>query len=236
MLKKFANFVGAYMLPYSNARVVAPPGRVTAGGGPNIIIATPRRSGTHVAIDLILNNIPAYRRRPLYVNLDPMLRNSDKYRDDIDALIAGSGQLVKTHFPFRNAGNDQYIDDIIRASTVILVHRDVESVIRSLRNWQANATRGNLVVAETEMLRQEYQDFWDYWQARADHVVDFGDLFHPEGIEGLLVRCGRDPACVEKIRTPPPKTARMRIYANKALTRLLGKHAPKIDTSIFTGQ
>ena len=61
------NWVGRRVLPYENARVVAPPGVPVTQDRPNIVVATPKRSGTHVLIDILLNNLPAYRRRPLYV-------------------------------------------------------------------------------------------------------------------------------------------------------------------------
>jgi hypothetical protein len=55
------HYISTHLLPFTNPRVVCPPGTVTAQGRPNIIVATPMRSGTHILSDMILNNIPAYQ-------------------------------------------------------------------------------------------------------------------------------------------------------------------------------
>ena len=52
-----SNFIGRTVLPFTNPRVVAPPGTPGHHGRPNLIVATPMRSGTHILIDLILNNL-----------------------------------------------------------------------------------------------------------------------------------------------------------------------------------
>lgn len=235
-MKRFTNLVGAHVLPYANERVIAPPARIQATGQRNVIVCTPRRSGTHLAIDVILNNLPEFRKRPLYANLDPMLRNPAAHRDRLPALKAGAGIVIKTHFPlFQNLREEtlRELDAVIEASVVVAVERNATDVARSLANWGAYETARNFKVGDGGEIEREFTDFWAFWRDRVDLVIQFTDLFKPEPVAQFLEVC-RGDTVTDTIRTPRRDAPRSEIYVNKALTRLLGRRAPRIDTTIFT--
>lgn len=229
-----ANFVGTHLVPFTNPRVVCPPGRVRMRGRPNIMVATPMRSGTHILIDLILNNLPDYRARPLYVDLDQCAKQGGPDLDLLGALGPQSGYVLKTHMPLNVP--DGMVDDprvmaLTDAACVITVHRDRDDVCRSLGRWHgvdqaaAEATYG-----------PEYDRFWQQWEGRDRIAVAFPDLFDPAAMQRLLTdiatRTGTTVA--PRYVAPPSGGSKAQIYATKLATRLLGRHAPRVDTTIHT--
>ncbi len=64
-----------------------------ANGTPHVVVAAQMRSGTHLLIDLILNNFPVYRESPLYLDLE-RYRLSDLETSRIPDL---RGLVIKTH-------------------------------------------------------------------------------------------------------------------------------------------
>jgi hypothetical protein len=229
-----ANFVGTHVLPFTNPRVVAPPGRVRPGGRPNLIVATPMRSGTHILIDLILNNLPAYRRRPLYVDLDQCMKQSRPGQDLVAPLTPDAGYVVKTHLPLKvpeGMGRDPRIEALIGAGHVVTVHRDRAEVCRSLARWHGiDPAR-----AEAEY-GPDYDRFWALWKGQPQTALAFADLFDDKHMRQVLAdlatATGTDPAA--RYRPPPSNAGKGRIYINKMMTRLAGRHAPRIDTTIHT--
>lgn len=85
----------ARVLPHNNRRCVAPPGELRPGSGKPVIVSSIMRSGTHLLIDLLLNNFPAYRRMPLYVDLDHALASGLTAAD----LLHGGCYVMKSHHP-----------------------------------------------------------------------------------------------------------------------------------------
>lgn len=229
-----ANFVGTHLLPFTNPRVVCPPGRVVAQGRRNIVVATPMRSGTHILIDLILNNLPAYRTRPLYVDLDQCRKQSAPGNDLIAAIPADAGYLLKTHMPLNVPEGmiaEPQVAALVDKGLVLTLRRPRAEVCRSLGRWHG------LDAAEAEArYGAQYDAFWQVWEGRGDIVLDFADLFDPARMQALLARIGAEtgtrPAAL--YRPPPSGQGRNRIYANKMLTRLLGRRARRIDTTIHT--
>lgn len=229
-----ANFVGMHLLPFTNPRVVCPPGRVTRQGRRNIVVATPMRSGTHILIDLILNNLPAYRSRPLYVDLDQCCKQSTPGNDLIGAIAPDAGYLLKTHMPLNvpdSMAADTRVEALLAGAVVLTLHRPRADVCRSLGRWH-----GLDMAAAEARYGAEYDRFWTFWEGREAIALGFADLFEPARMQSLLQRIGAAtgtrPAAV--YTAPPSGQSRNRIYANKMLTRLLGHHAPRIDTTIHT--
>ena len=83
------------LLPHNNHRCIAPPGIIGPAGGKSIIVPSLMRSGTHVLIDLLLNNVPGYRRAPLNVDLDHYLAG----KNSLDALNRCGSYVMKSHYP-----------------------------------------------------------------------------------------------------------------------------------------
>ncbi len=229
-----ANFVGTHLLPFTNPRVVCPPGRVQVRGRPNIMVATPMRSGTHILIDLILNNLPAYRARPLYVDLDQCAKQGRPDNDLLGALTPRSGYLLKTHMPLNVPETmvaDPRVETLVAEACVITLRRDRADVCRSLGRWH----RIDMAAAEARF-GPEYDRFWDLWEGRDRIAVEFTDLFDPKTMRRLLADLADRTGCqvAPRYLPPPSGASKGRIYAGKMMTRLAGRHAPRVDTTIHT--
>lgn len=232
--KSLANFVGTHLLPFTNPRVVCPPGVVRPTGRPNLIVATPMRSGTHILIDLILNNLPAYRTRPLYVDLDQCVKQSRQGHDLLAQVTPDAGHVIKTHVPLNvpdSMGTDPKITTLLTQGLVVTVDRDRADVCQSLARWHNIA----LDAAEAEYGRQ-YDQFWAFWSERPRTALSFEDLFVAEKMRPVLadLAAASGTKTAAQYHPPPSSRAKNQIYANKMMTRLAGRYAPRIDTTIHT--
>jgi hypothetical protein len=122
---------------------------------------------------------------------------------------------------------------MLEHAAIVCVRRPVDEVIRSDRRWvDASGDQGRSKKITEESLRREYDRFWQFW-TDFDHVeMGFRDLFEPRAVSRMI-----EDLTGRQIATPSMPTAKEqknRIYANKTMTRLLGRHAPRVDTSIFT--
>ena len=229
-----ANFIGTHVVPFTNPRVVCPPGRIRPQDRRNIIVATPMRSGTHILIDLILNNLRDYRNNPLYVDLDQCRKQRGPGNDLLADITPKAGHLVKTHMPL-NVPNDMpgdpHVKQLIGEGIVVTVRRSRADVCRSLGHWH------RLDMAEAEQrYGAEYDRFWQVWDDHDGIALRFEDLFDPAAMQQFLQRLGNETGTSPASRyiAPPSGKNRNRIYANKVLTRLLGRRAKRIDTTIHT--
>ncbi len=225
------NFIGSRIITAEAARISAPPGTIIRGGYRNIVLATPMRSGTHIAMDLIMNNLPRYRRRPLYINLDTLLLR-DLARD---TLYDAAGYVVKTHFPSGRVRNFRpQIERLARQSLVVIVHRPTAEIRASLQRWVDAGPDLPRIRKQLANLESELAEFHTFWQAFSPYNVTFRDLFDAERCQVIVSDIARltdhpDTYC----KTPlVPVSKPMLVYLNKALTRTLGRHAPRIDTTI----
>lgn len=228
------NYIGTHLLPFTNPRVVCPPGTITPQGRPNIIVATPMRSGTHILIDMILNNIPAYRNRPLYVDLDQCRKQGNSENDLIGQVTPDAGYILKTHMPIglqEGQPSDLRIQKIFDAGVVITIRRDRADVTRSLARWHHMASGADMSEYEAQ-----YDTFWNFWDRRKRIHLDFTDLFASKKMASVLETLCADTGSTraKRLTGPVSGTGKARIYTNKALTRLAGRHAPLVDTSIHT--
>lgn len=236
-LKRIANGVGARWLSFQNPRVVCPPGRIAANGRRNVMVATPMRCGTHVMIDALLNNLPAYRRAPLYVDLDQFLKQGVRPDADFGALGADAGYVLKTHFPLGMpdpAAHADAVAALARDALVITVRRDPEQIRASLSRWSDQAQGAAALDRHLAELDANLAAFRAFWDGRADIALDFGDLFDPARMQAVLAQAAQATGAraASRYRHAPPKRGIRRIYLQKALTRLAGRRAPRINTTI----
>ena len=155
------------LIPHNTRRTVAPPGRLRdTGPGEIVLVASVMRSGTHVLIDCILNNFDRYRRRPLYVDLDQLVRQGLDWRRIVDQ--AGP-YVVKTHFPqVQYTGLKEAVTQLLGAARVVIPERSAEDVLRSSEAFDTGMT--------TDELRQSLRTFEQFW-SRVPHLpVEFAQL------------------------------------------------------------
>lgn len=227
-LRQWPNFLGSKMLPFENSRVVAPPGEIGCHHRRCIVVATTMRAGTHVMIDLLLNNLPAYRVRPLYVNLDRYLRRGDVLVDP------QAGYVVKTHYPFtmpRTPPPEAAVSTFFDNTLVITIHRDRSAMLKSLARWHS-------ITLEEAQARFDHRfDAFDaFWTHRNRLNIEHELLFDRDAMQALIQKIADETETTpaKKFVPPPPRDAVRRIYLMKAATRLLGRHAFCINTTIHT--
>lgn len=234
-LSRFPALIGKKVLPFTNQRVVAPPGRILRNGHRNIIVATPKRSGTHVLIDMILNNIPAYCGKPLYVDLDQCLKEAYRGRPSVEAIASDAGYVLKTHIPFETDpafAENADIDQLIKDAFVITVRRHEEAIIKSLNRWRKDQSVSQSSVTKSDAIAQ----FWSFWESRQDIEVGFPDLFDANRMKQVLHDICQATNTVPRtgFTGPMAQNRPFSIHKNKFLTRLMGHHAPRVDTTIHT--
>ena len=228
-----SNFIGTKVLPFTNPRVVSPPGVPGRHGRVNLIVATPMRSGTHILIDLLLNNLPDYRHRPLYIDLDQCLKQARPGLDLLGRLTPDAGHVVKTHYPIAvsEAAADPRLPDLLRQGVVLAIHRPRADILRSLDRWQ-----GGPEDSPEARFGPQIDAFWRFWNDYPRIDLAFEDLFQPERMQELLQRIAAATGARPQARfvPPPGRGEKRRIYLDKAVTRLLGRHAPRVNTTIHT--
>jgi hypothetical protein len=212
------------LLPHNNRRCVAPPGPLPRGKGRPIVVASLMRSGTHLLVDLILNNFPAYRRSPLYVDADALFRSSGGG----GGLAEVGSCIVKTHFPQLPAESaaEQALADLATQALVLQPVRSADATLRSLQRFGYRGDRRQL-----DAERQH----WDAWWGRFAPVrFCFVDLASPtsshEAVRQIARALGCDAPVVPQLTQSLEATGA--VLGSKLLTRLLGRRAPRINTSI----
>ncbi len=212
------------LFPPENARTSCPPGHLRPGRKPLLLIPSLQRSGTHLLIDTILNNFRDYKRTPLYVNLDRLEGNPGW----TSRLIRCGGYIVKTHYPQIRpaAGFEEPLRRVIQHSRLMAPVRDLEAVYQSSLIFGASASR-----PEFDRQVARFQVFWEQFKV---HHVAFDRLTTPGLYPELVAEIGSwiDAEPNARIVYPFPKNRRWKVYTFKALTRLLGRHSPIINTTI----
>jgi len=223
------------LLSHINSRTTAPPADLSEceRASSSVIVATFPRSGTHILIDLLLNNFSAYKRKPLYVELDHIITHLDRGHQAehyLPKLLSCQGYLVKTHYPPHSREAPQLreeIAELFATSPIITVSRDREAIFRS------EQTCGYIGSKEEHFSDiDRFEGYWNQYSNRLD--LPFERLVNPKETNAVI----RDLASflgVEsntKLVETPPKSARYRVYTMKLLTRLFGKNAPRINTTI----
>lgn len=131
--------------PHSSPSFSAPRNR---DGRKHVIVASHRRSGTHLTIDTIINNFPMFSNNPEIgkVTLDSLVAEGKQHRaiDEIRALTSQGPCVLKTHAHgdignfFLKSDSGDFIDDLFSNSKIIYVHRDGRDVLTSLYYYMQN--------------------------------------------------------------------------------------------------
>jgi hypothetical protein len=217
-----------------NRRTCSPPGPLKQSNGlPHLVVASMMRSGTHLLIDLILNNFSVYKGSPLYINLEMVLQ----FGGNIADVTTAGGSVVKTHFPqaMECIGREAIISDFLQKQKVILVTRDPLQIKRSLQNF---GQWGAEEVTKFDQIHREFQDYWMNTHQGDILRLDFADLIQPEKLPELLRKIeeftglSKNAKCIGATN----KNKRYTILFHKALTRLFGRFAPHINTGIKLGK
>lgn len=214
----------AKIIPHNNKRCTVPPGRISQVEGKPIIVSSMMRSGTHVLIDLILNNFPNYRHNPLYIDLDHYL---GKRLSEVELLSCGA-YVIKTHYPQARHDKDSIrsINQLANNAYIIQPIRDIESVFQSLQNF---SYQGGIA-----RLKEENERFNRFWGKHNILQLNFKDLIDISKTTSCIQKIGDfiNQESQRKAVLPPAKNATKKVLLLKIVTRLLGCRAPVINTTI----
>jgi hypothetical protein len=211
-------------LPHNTRKTTCPPAPLVAGGGPVIIVPSLMRSGTHLLLDTLFNNFPALRRRPLFVDFDAYERAGLPP----EPLASISGVTIKTHHPRVELSEPclSALESLAGRALILTPRRPAEEVCASLAKWGHSLT-----VDEFGEIERRFDAFWGPYSPVA---VSFPTLLDAGGAESLIKlvaeRTGLAP--VRRPRPVMPAGHRLGVYFDKVLTRLLGRGAPRINTTI----
>lgn len=145
-------------------------------------------------------------------------------------MKSGGNYIVKTHFPQNNNQPDRYpiLNELFKNCKFVTVQRDINKTYQSTLVWKELGA--NKYVKYLEGI-ERFNDFWsDYSLLK----VSFDELINPHMYSnildkiGILLECDRN----DKIIYPFPKNATIRVYFAKAMTRILGRFAPIVNTTI----
>lgn len=226
---KIATRIGR-VIRYNNPRCVAPPGLITPSSGKPIIVATLMRSGTHLLIDSLLNNCKTLRKSPLYIYFDQYVLHNMREGEQTSiqaAINRGGSRIVKTHYP-QLGGNDpkscEAITALSTSSTVITVSHDLEDISSSMRRFTDSE--------QSEDFEKIHSEFEKFWAPRRSININFTDLvnqWEPTFLKTL--ECIKIPPD-GPLKPPPGRDQRYFVFISKLLTRLIGRYAPHINTTI----
>ncbi len=188
------------------------------------------RSGTHLLIDLILNNFAAYRHAPLYIDADAWFRSVVSPHE----LVQAQGCVVKTHFPQLQpaVGSEipgSVLEQLAQSAVVFQPRRDSAAVFRSLQQFGYRGDDAAFV--------REAKAFGEFWHRFEPLQLDFDALADPKASARCLQQVAEaiDQPMPQAPVLTPPKSRPWSILYWKAMTRLLGRRARRINTSIQLG-
>lgn len=210
------------ILPHDNQRCVAPPGKISPAVGKPIIICSFMRTGTHLLIDLILNHFPCYRRSPLYINLD---RYVHQVPNALENLNRCGNYILKTHYPEYPSAH-QAMSHIIANSYIIRTHRDEKDNYQSLQNFTYPHSFSEF---------QNRKTSWEkFWQTHTTNVITFSELIDRRRYRDTVNKVAHmiEQEVPARIIYPPHRRQTLQALWDKLRTRVLGKRAPKINTTI----
>jgi hypothetical protein len=211
--------LAARVISHETPRLMCPPGPVPLGEHPPIIISSLMRSGTHLLMDLLLNNLPEYRQEPLYVDFDQyVFRGHDRSR-----LLRAGSCLIKTHAAQRpfDESVQEFLRDLGARGLVIIPQRSLDAVRASMAKW-------------SRPLADEVEDKQILiWQGMEPLMVDFQDLLDLEAARALLETV-RSRLGLPAAGNPPVLAAgsTSQVLWDKLQTRLRGARAGRLNTTI----
>lgn len=217
-----------------NRRTCCPPGSLKSPNGqPHLVVASMMRSGTHLMINLLLNNFPAFKSSPLYLNLDMFVHQGGQLKD----LDQSGGFVVKTHFPqsIECRGHEDGLKEFLGRNKILLVSRDAHEVKHSLGKF---GEWGAAEVAHFAQIRQDFSHYWDHEHHGEVMRVKYADLIDDTKLPALLEALEEFTGLPRssKMMGVVAKKKRLTILFWKAATRLLGHLSPRINTGIKLGK
>jgi hypothetical protein len=197
---------------------------LVSGEGPTIIVASLMRSGTHLLLDSLFNNVPTLRRSPLFVDFDAYERS----KLPLEPLKGLRGVVIKTHFPETPLA-PQYesaLAELASRAVVFTPRRSSEEVRLSLAKWGMNLSR-----AEFGQIEDRFKKFWEQFSPT---VVEFRSLLDPVSLSSVLGQIMERTGLKSKAGTRPvmPARSRLGVYLDKVATRVAGARALRINTTI----
>ena len=185
------------------------------------------RSGTHLLIDLMLNNFPQLRGESLYVELDhAAMEGLDK------ESFAGLGRCIcKTHYDGeeKEVARREIVELVCNHGLLIEPVRNYEEIKRSLQNF----------ISEEDYQEQlaSTERYHNYWAGKECLTVSFKDLISREGNDKVISQIasyiGEKPS--EKRFYNRSRSQEKLILVEKLLTRLRGVRQRRVNTTIGFG-
>jgi len=174
---------------------------------------------------LLLNNLPAFRRRPLYVNWDTWCHAGPPGW----GLREASGAVISTHHPATHldASASAALQAVACRALVVSPVRDLEAIVRS----QAGAGMGNLSKEEIGAIAARHDECWLPFQPL--RISFDGLLDHEESsafVEQVAARLGTPVRRARRVRLAASSPTG--VLTDKAMTRAYGHRAPRINTTI----
>lgn len=212
-----------------NKRTCSPPAQIPEGHGIPCLVLTRPRSGTHLLIDLILNNYRVYRGSPLYVNADRLLHSGRGAElERIGAVV------IKSHYPYMSFTDDEseYLRALACRSHVILTNRPYEDAAKSARDMMPEVLTELDVDRESSILQRLCDSSLGF------ETFAFEELTDPSRVDDVLVRVTGLLGVEHRRRSiaARPKIQRRRLLIDKMMTRVFGRRAPRINTGIGLGR
>lgn len=214
-------------LKHNNARTVCPPGKLPKGSGRNVLVASLTRSGTHVLIDMLLNNFKCLRNAPLYVDLDMWLRKGNS----LEELAKLEGVIFKTHYPQDELPitEDEFNVFLSTANPIIVAtQRDSDSVFKSASS--SSFPR----YTERDEFDRDVRRHHLFWESKIALTLPLDKLLQQDSyrlllqkLEVLLKKTARKNPIF-----PRAKHAKNRVLCDKLFTRIMGKNAKSINTTV----
>lgn len=215
------------LLPHhGNKKLTSPPATIPVGPGKPILVKSKMRSGTHLLIDLILNNFPQYRQESLYVELDHAYHLGLR-----ESLFENLGTcLCKTHFAGLESElvRKKIVEAVAPQAFIIEPVRDSQAIEQSLRKFILEPDELNTALEEARL-------FDDYWLKHDSLKVSFKDLVTKEGnnriIEEVARYTGESPILKPVYNRRKSEDAN-KVLFDKLFTRLFGKKIKRVNTTI----
>jgi len=211
-------------IPHNTSVVTSPPGNVNFKySGPLVLVASEMRSGTHVLIDSLLNNFGNLRNNPLYINLDEYVA---QHREVGDLLNRGA-YIIKTHYPqVYNQELASAVELITASAKIIVINRDESQTLKSYLSFVETASLSEWAPA--------HEKFKHYWKGISTLNVEFSELTSYQKYPIVIDKIQKYielPRSKNLIR-PPTENQILRAYFSKLMTRVFGRYAHRINTTI----
>ena len=123
----------------------------------NIIIISYRRSGTHLTIDSLINNLQDFKSAKV-ITLDDILNTKNKsFSEELSTKTATGNSIIKTHFVSDfsfydiNSQDKVFLDNFFKNNLKIYVYRNCFDVMVSLFHYMKNY--------KTEFNELKFNDF-----------------------------------------------------------------------------